>query len=126
MILLFCFYLLCFCFFFWFRLFAVNKSVSNLFWQTRSFCRIFVMNFSSYLKFVAALVCILLAFVTFPTTVECAKKASAPSTPSATSSIHEPVIEEVTQKQLERILQDKDYVAVYWCKWSRFNSFFFN
>lgn len=26
------------------------------------------------------------------------------------------VIEEVTAKQLERILQDKDFVAVFWCK----------
>lgn len=72
------------------------------------------MNFSSYLKFVAALVCIL--FVALPTTVECAKKATPPSTPPAASSVQEPVIEEVTQKQLERILHDKDYVAVYWCK----------
>ena len=29
---------------------------------------------------------------------------------------HDPVIEEVTSKQLERLLKDKDYVAVYWCK----------
>lgn len=28
----------------------------------------------------------------------------------------EPVIEEVTAKQLERLLNEKDYVAVYWCK----------
>ncbi|KPJ05986.1 hypothetical protein RR48_14428 [Papilio machaon] len=28
----------------------------------------------------------------------------------------EPQIEEVTAKQLERILEDKDFVAVYWCK----------
>lgn len=27
------------------------------------------------------------------------------------------VIEEVTTKQLERLLNDKDFVAVYWCKW---------
>lgn len=32
----------------------------------------------------------------------------------------EPQIEEVTAKQLERVLQDKDFVAVYWCKcWPR-------
>lgn len=30
------------------------------------------------------------------------------------------VIEEVTAKQLERLLHDKDYVAVYWCKCSEF------
>lgn len=28
----------------------------------------------------------------------------------------EPQIEEVTAKQLERVLDDKDYVAVFWCK----------
>lgn len=28
----------------------------------------------------------------------------------------EPVIEEVTAKQLERALNEKDFVAVYWCK----------
>lgn len=28
----------------------------------------------------------------------------------------EPQIEEVTAKQLERVLEDKDYVAVFWCK----------
>ncbi|KMQ89660.1 protein disulfide-isomerase [Lasius niger] len=28
----------------------------------------------------------------------------------------EPVIEEVTAKQLERLLNEKDFVAVYWCK----------
>ncbi|EFN85930.1 hypothetical protein EAI_07853, partial [Harpegnathos saltator] len=28
----------------------------------------------------------------------------------------EPVIEEVTTKQLERLLNEKDFVAVYWCK----------
>lgn len=29
---------------------------------------------------------------------------------------HEAQIEEVTAKQLERVLEDKDFVAVYWCK----------
>lgn len=28
----------------------------------------------------------------------------------------EPQIEEVTAKQLERVLEEKDYVAVFWCK----------
>lgn len=32
------------------------------------------------------------------------------------SKQQEPTIEEVTAKQLEKILADKDYVAVYWCK----------
>lgn len=69
------------------------------------------MNVSSYLK----LVCILLAIILFPETVKCSKKPSGTSSPSVAVE-HEPVIEEVTQKQLERLLQDKDYVAVYWCK----------
>lgn len=30
----------------------------------------------------------------------------------------EPVIEEVNAKQLERLLNEKDFVAVYWCKCS--------
>lgn len=68
------------------------------------------MNISSWLKICTALVCVFLAFVSLPVTVECSKKASGPA------ETHEPVIEEVTQKQLERILQEKDYVAVYWCK----------
>lgn len=48
---------------------------------------------------------------------ECAKKSSSSPPPSQQSSNHvEPVIEEVNAKQLERILLDKDYVAVFWCK----------
>lgn len=38
-----------------------------------------------------------------------AKKAADAAQTSA-------VIEEVTTKQLERILNEKDFVAVYWCK----------
>lgn len=71
------------------------------------------MNISACWKLIGVLVCVLLALVIFPVPIECAKKASGSSSPAAA---HEPVIEEVTQKQLERILQDKDYVAVYWCK----------
>ncbi|KFB35120.1 AGAP006452-PA-like protein [Anopheles sinensis] len=43
--------------------------------------------------------------------VDCAKKAPAPSAPPAAP---EATIEEVSAKQLERLLEDKDYVAVYW------------
>ncbi|XP_063702540.1 uncharacterized protein LOC134832452 isoform X2 [Culicoides brevitarsis] len=43
---------------------------------------------------------------------ECAKKSS--SSPPPSSNHVEPVIEEVNAKQLERILLDKDYVAVFW------------
>lgn len=74
------------------------------------------MNIFSHFKFFAVLACILFALVLFPANIECAKKSAAPPLPT-TSSVHEAVIEEVTQKQLERILQEKDYVAVYWCKW---------
>lgn len=40
-----------------------------------------------------------------------AKRAPTPAT------TQEPVIEEVTAKQLERVLAEKDYVAVFWCKY---------
>lgn len=45
-----------------------------------------------------------------------AAKQRGVGTPT-TAQHHESVIEEVNAKQLERILQDKDYVAVFWCKW---------
>lgn len=35
---------------------------------------------------------------------------------SAKKDAHSAVIEEVTTKQLERLLNEKDFVAVYWCK----------
>lgn len=65
------------------------------------------------------LCCLLFVLGSLPGLVESAgpksggKAAAAPPPPPV---VHEPVIEEVTQKQLERILADKDYVAVYWCK----------
>lgn len=40
-----------------------------------------------------------------------AKRAPTPPT------TQEPIIEEVTAKQLERVLAEKDYVAVFWCKY---------
>lgn len=46
-----------------------------------------------------------------------AKKAADSATPAAKEKKHsEPVIEEVTAKQLERVLNEKDFVAVFWCK----------
>lgn len=36
----------------------------------------------------------------------------------------EPVIEEVTAKQLERVLDEKDYVAVFWCKYHHHEPWF--
>lgn len=75
------------------------------------------MIFSRIKLLFPILCCLLLALVSFPGNVECgAKKAAAPVAAPPPPVVHEPVIEEVTQKQLERILQDKDYVAVYWCK----------
>lgn len=41
--------------------------------------------------------------------------AHARKSPAAAKQ-HEPQIEEVTSKQLERVLDEKDFVAVYWCK----------
>lgn len=46
-----------------------------------------------------------------------ARKSPAPGPSPAAHKQHEPQIEEVTAKQLERVLEDKDFVAVYWCKW---------
>lgn len=43
-------------------------------------------------------------------TTDARKSAPAPPTKQ------EPRIEEVTAKQLERVLDEKDFVAVYWCK----------
>jgi hypothetical protein len=48
--------------------------------------------------------------------VSAAKKADA----AATKVKEESVIEEVTAKQLERVLNEKDFVAVFWCKWSTY------
>lgn len=81
------------------------------------------MNCSRFKYITAvALICFFTLF-TIPTSVECAnnKKNSAP--PTATTQ-HEPTIEEVTAKQLERLLAEKDYVAVYWCKFTIFHTSF--
>lgn len=42
--------------------------------------------------------------------------ATARKSPAPAPGKHEPQIEEVTAKQLDRVLEDKDFVAVYWCK----------
>nr|XP_019531541.2 uncharacterized protein LOC109403225 isoform X3 [Aedes albopictus] len=54
----------------------------------------------------ALLCCLLVVSSLLVSNVDCAKKA-APAASDAT-------IEEVSAKQLERLLEDKDYVAVYW------------
>lgn len=70
----------------------------------------------SRLKSIAALALIFFALFTIPSnTVECVSKKSSQVTPPPEP---EPTIEEVNAKQLERILAEKDYVAVYWCKFS--------
>ena len=50
------------------------------------------------------------------------KVSSSPSAaPAAKSSVKEveSIIEDVSAKQLERVLNEKDFVAVFWCKWPR-------
>ncbi|XP_053689496.1 uncharacterized protein LOC128738420 [Sabethes cyaneus] len=64
------------------------------------------MIFSRIRNLVAPLCCLLVLSSLLVNNVDCAKKAT-PSPAEAT-------IEEVSAKQLERILEDKDYVAVYW------------
>ncbi|XP_050073326.1 uncharacterized protein LOC126561307 isoform X6 [Anopheles maculipalpis] len=59
---------------------------------------------------VAPLCFLLLASSWLVSDVECAKKAGG----SAPVAAPEATIEEVSAKQLERLLEDKDYVAVYW------------
>lgn len=50
--------------------------------------------------------------------------AATSGSPAAATAHHrmkdqaEPVIEEVTAKQLERVLNEKDYVAVFWCEYN--------
>ncbi|XP_065366809.1 uncharacterized protein hlk isoform X4 [Calliphora vicina] len=71
------------------------------------------------LKSLLTLVICSLFVLSFPENVNCAnKKAStnSNSAPAAASAPLEPeaVIEEVNAKQLEKLLADKDYVAVFW------------
>lgn len=56
------------------------------------------------------------------TTIDCVSAAKKPEAATgggpAAKVKEESVIEEVTAKQLERVLNEKDFVAVFWCKWS--------
>lgn len=69
---------------------------------------------SSRLKYITTPIFIFLIFLAIPTWVECG--SSKKGSPVAPPAEPEPTIEEVSAKQLEKILADKDYVAVYWCK----------
>lgn len=72
------------------------------------------------LKSLLTLVICSLFVLSFPENVNCANnKKASPSVNSAPAAPVEPeaVIEEVTAKQLEKLLNDKDYVAVFWCKY---------
>lgn len=65
---------------------------------------------------------IFLLLALFGGLADCAKKSSSGASPvkaapaQSASAEDTSIIEEVSAKQLERLLQDKDYVAVYWCK----------
>ncbi|XP_073845693.1 hulk isoform X3 [Musca autumnalis] len=69
------------------------------------------------LKSLLTLVICSLFVLSFPENVNCANnKKASPSVNSAPAAPVEPeaVIEEVSAKQLEKLLNDKDYVAVFW------------
>ncbi|XP_055921442.1 uncharacterized protein LOC129952700 isoform X1 [Eupeodes corollae] len=76
------------------------------------------MTFSR-IKVITILVCSFLA-LSFPGYVNCANKkgsqggGSAPPPPPALPLEPEAVIEEVNAKQLDKLLAEKDYVAVFW------------
>lgn len=59
-------------------------------------------------------------FVIFYTLLVCVGPCSYVSGTGGKGAIPvepEAVIEEVNAKQLEKLLDGKDYVAVFWCKW---------
>ena len=64
----------------------------------------------SRIKNLFAPLCFLLVVSSLIPYTECAKKLTAAEKAEAAT------IEEVSAKQLERLLEEKDYVAVYWCK----------
>lgn len=68
--------------------------------------------------------CLALVIVTLTAIdiVSAARKPEATGGGPAVKVKEEAVIEEVTAKQLERVLNEKDFVAVFWCKcrtWGR-------
>lgn len=89
-------------------------------WSKPSTARSSSSSVSAVSSILCACVLVLLAAAAaLPGHVDCgasAKKLPAPAAAPAAPVLPEAVIEEVTQKQLERILAEKEYVAVYWCK----------
>ena len=78
------------------------------------------MHFPRLKSTLTLLICSLFV-LSLPEHVNCANKKSSSvnsAGPAATSASIEPeaVIEEVNAKQLEKLLAEKDYVAVFWCK----------
>jgi hypothetical protein len=67
--------------------------------------------------------CVLLAVVGPQVTLAAKKAAPAPPAPANKGGSESSKIEEVTAKQLEKFLLDKDYVAVFWCKFLFLNFF---
>ncbi|XP_018795893.1 PREDICTED: uncharacterized protein LOC108973243 isoform X12 [Bactrocera latifrons] len=67
-------------------------------------------------KVLTLCVCTLLALISFPGYVDCANKKGSQATVAPPPAPIEPeaVIEEVNAKQLEKLLTEKDYVAVFW------------
>lgn len=75
------------------------------------------------LKSLLTLVICSLFVLSFTDNVNCAnnKKPSASASSAPAAPVEpEAVIEEVNAKQLEKLLTDKDYVAVFWCKYLNF------
>ncbi|XP_075167248.1 hulk isoform X5 [Haematobia irritans] len=74
------------------------------------------MHFPRLKPLLTLVICSLFVLSSFPENVNCAnnnnKKAPAPAPAAPVEP--EAVIEEVTAKQLEKLLGDKDYVAVFW------------
>lgn len=61
---------------------------------------------------------VLFAFAKKESTSTSSKSADSVKAVNNPSTKHsEPIIEDVTAKQLEKILNEKDYVAVFWCKY---------
>lgn len=72
------------------------------------------------LKSLLTLVICSLFVLSFPENVNCANKKGSTNSNSAQAAAAPPepeaVIEEVNAKQLEKLLAERDYVAVFWCK----------